>query len=173
MRTTPYLFKSERDIILENIRKLPLLNTKDINGYELIETYFVDSSGFGDEKEPAMTINSFIKQIKVGYAYGIVDAGQFQVYVGEFRKIKKHIDETEYLIPKYDIRKSFYKKAVIIRENNLIILKSYQIIVAQIENNKPKVFGFYSLTTMRHIKEFLKQFGFKVENTKQILKDYS
>lgn len=50
---------------------------------ELVE-YFVDSSGFGSDNEPAMTYGNFIKQIKKGRAYGISDRGQFQVYVREF-----------------------------------------------------------------------------------------
>ena len=34
------------------------------------------------------------------------------------------------------------------------------------------VFGLYSVTTLRHIKEFLKQNGFKAETKAQIAKDY-
>jgi hypothetical protein len=76
------------------------------------------------------------------------------------------------LQPKYDSRKSFYGKAIIEREENKLILYSYGTKVAQIEDGKPTVFGYYSPTTMRHIKEFLQQNGFKAESSKQILKDY-
>lgn len=42
----------------------------------------------------------------------------------------------------------------------------------ELQMNENKNIGEYSRTTMRHIKEFLKQNGFKVDNTKQVLRDY-
>ena len=78
------------------------------------------------------------------------------------------------LIPKFDSRKSFYKKALVINEDNKLKLQSYDTIVAELNtaNNKIKVNGTYSNTTLRHIKEFLKQKGFKADNKKQIEEDY-
>lgn len=93
-------------------------------------------------------------------------------------------NETE-LKPKYDNRKSFYGKATTRKEGNKLILKSYNTDVAFIvginedrntntNNDKLKaiVNGLYSNTTTRHIKEFLKQNGFKAETSKDILKEY-
>ena len=77
-----------------------------------------------------------------------------------------------FLKPQYDSRKSFYKKAKVKQVNGKKILQSYQTDVAEIVNGKPYVRGMYSATTSRHIKEFLKQQGFKAESSKQILKDY-
>ena len=79
----------------------------------------------------------------------------------------------EELKPIYDNRKSFYKKAKIKQEDNKIILISYNTEVAIIEDNKAYVKETYSPTTLRYIKEFLKQNGFKAENKNQILTDYS
>lgn len=79
--------------------------------------------------------------------------------------------ETE-LIVEYDKRKSFYRKARVRQEENRLVLISYNTEVAYIEDNKAVVEGSYSQTTLRHIKEFLKQNGFKAVNKKQILKDY-
>jgi hypothetical protein len=76
------------------------------------------------------------------------------------------------LQPRYDSRASFYGKAKVRTEGNKLILTSYSTDVAQIEDGKATVFGEYSLTTMRHIKEFLKQNNFKVESSDQVLKDY-
>lgn len=73
---------------------------------------------------------------------------------------------------KYDSRKDFYGKAITRFENGKLILKSYNTDVAEIENGQARVFGLYSQTTTRHIKEFLKQNGFKAENSKQIMQDY-
>jgi len=85
--------------------------------------------------------------------------------------IHKELNEYE-LLPKYDGRKSFYRKAIVGQDEEGIYLISYETKVAVIKDGKAIVYGFYSQTTMRHIKEFLKQFGFKVENSKQILEDY-
>lgn len=74
---------------------------------------------------------------------------------------------------RYDNRKSFYGKAKIENSNGKQILYSYGTKVAEIENGNPKVYGTYSATTLGHIKEFLLQNGFKAENSKQIMKDYS
>jgi hypothetical protein len=56
------------------------------SGWNLIETYFVDSSGFGSEGEAAMTVEEFMDAIKPNHGYAIIEAGQFQVRVGEFVK---------------------------------------------------------------------------------------
>lgn len=76
------------------------------------------------------------------------------------------------LKPVYDTRKSFYNKAIVIVDANRKKLMSYRTLVAAIEDGKAKIDGTYSRTTLRHIKEFLKQNGFKAENEAQILKDY-
>jgi hypothetical protein len=76
------------------------------------------------------------------------------------------------LQPRYDSRKSFYGKADVREENGRKILKSYATDVAEIRNGKAYVYETYSPTTLRHIKEFLLQNGFKAETSKQIMKDY-
>lgn len=76
------------------------------------------------------------------------------------------------LKPSYDSRKSFYGKAVVTSDDGNKILRSYNTDVAEIKNGKAYVYGTYSQTTLRHIKEFLLQNGFKAENSKQIMKDY-
>lgn len=78
------------------------------------------------------------------------------------------------LIPIYDSRKSFYKKAIVYSNNGYIKLQSYSTIVAMIDINKGIVGinGIYSATTLRHIKEFLKQNGYIADTQQQILKDY-
>lgn len=76
------------------------------------------------------------------------------------------------LKPIYENKKSYYNKAVIEESNGKKTLKSYETDVCFIENNKAVVKETYSQTTLRHIKEFLKQNGFKAETEKQILNDY-
>ena len=73
----------------------------------------------------------------------------------------------------YDRRKSFYKKAFIVRENDgTIKLISYWTEVATIKNNKLHINGFYSATTLRHIKEFVEQMGFKNGSKAELEKMY-
>ena len=76
------------------------------------------------------------------------------------------------LSPRYDARQKFYGKARVDVDDDKMTLISYNTKVAEIVKGKPKVFGYYSMTTFRHIREFLKQNGFKAESKAQILKDY-
>ena len=57
-------------------------------GWKKVNEYFVDSSGFGADDEMALSVRQFLDKMKVGSAYAITSAGQFQVYVSEFVKIK-------------------------------------------------------------------------------------
>lgn len=73
----------------------------------------------------------------------------------------------------YDSRQSFYGKAkVVTTEFGGFELYSYDTKVAEIYKDEAIVHGTYSNTTLRHIKEFLLQNGFKAENKAQIMKDY-
>lgn len=76
------------------------------------------------------------------------------------------------LEPIYSNVKSFYNKAKVLNDNGVIKLQSYSTIVAEIRNGKAKIFGFYSATTTRHIKEFLQQMGFEVGTKAQLEKLY-
>lgn len=78
------------------------------------------------------------------------------------------------LLPYYDSAKSFYGKAKVIEIENDVFLISYDTIVAFFNRDAKvaQVYGTYSVTTLRHIKEFLKQSGFKAESKKQIENDY-
>lgn len=62
----------------------PFLGTHVPHGWKKVRAYFVDSSGFGAPGEPALTASQFIERLVVGRGYAITEAGQFQVYVGEF-----------------------------------------------------------------------------------------
>lgn len=78
------------------------------------------------------------------------------------------------LCPYYDSAKSFYGKARVIEIENDVFLVSYETIVAFFnrETKIAQVVDTFSPTTLRHIKEFLRQSGFKAETKKQIEKDY-
>lgn len=92
--------------------------------------------------------------------------------------INKFYPNTDFTImelcPYYDSAKSFYGKAKVIEVENDVFLISYDTIVAFFNRDAKvaQVYGTYSATTLRHIKEFLKQSGFKAESKKQIENDY-
>lgn len=88
--------------------------------------------------------------------------------------------QLEYLYelkPQFDSAKSFYHKANIYRNNKgSIFLMSYETIVAEIVDEAVSptgqrqaiVYGWYSMTTSRHINEFLQQNGFNKMNKKEM-----
>ena len=67
----------------------------------------------------------------------------------------------------YDLRKDFYKKAYTGKYLNCLYLKSYNTVVACIWQNQLRIYGWFSQTTARHIREFAKQNGFFDTITKQ------
>lgn len=72
----------------------------------------------------------------------------------------------------YSSQKSFYKKAHVRITETARELISYTTKVATICDGKVVVHGTYSVTTLIHIKEFLKQNGFEATSKAQIIRDY-
>lgn len=76
------------------------------------------------------------------------------------------LQELEELQARYDSRKDFYKKAFTgvyywsNKHRPALYLKSYDTIVACIFENQLRVYGWYSQTTARHIREFARQNDF-------------
>ena len=85
------------------------------------------------------------------------------------------IKATYELNPVHDSVLSFYRKAMVtIYDDDSACLFSYGTKAAIIDADKtPHILNMSSATTLRHVKEFLKQYGFKAENKKQIYKDYA
>ena len=91
--------------------------------------------------------------------------------------------QTYELSAQWDSRQSFYGKARVVVNpiDGDLELISYNTRVAvihkSVDNEEQdaswaQVYGSYSSTTLRHIKEFLLQNDFKAVNKKQILNDY-
>ncbi|MCI8290901.1 MAG: hypothetical protein HFJ25_01405 [Clostridia bacterium] len=76
------------------------------------------------------------------------------------------------LEPIYLNQKSFYNKAKVLNDNGVIKLQSYSTIVAEIRNRKLYINGFYSNTTLKHIREFIKQYGFETGTKAELEKMY-
>jgi hypothetical protein len=54
-------------------------------GYKLVDHFMVDKTGWGADNEPALTIPQLLKRLTVGMAYAIIEEGQFQIVLGEFK----------------------------------------------------------------------------------------
>ena len=64
---------------------LPFIGDWTPRGYKATDNlYFVDSSGWGTRGERALVQREFLGNLRPGYAYAVVEAGQFQVYVQEY-----------------------------------------------------------------------------------------
>ena len=80
----PYIAKFDGD---EGVRACKRLGEYIPKGWEKVNTYFVDNSGFGSENEPALTFGQFLTKVRKGFDYAIGEVGQFQVYIYEYKKI--------------------------------------------------------------------------------------
>ena len=78
------------------------------------------------------------------------------------------------LNPMFDSRKSFHRKAFVEIDPKTgdLTLRSYGTKVAVIKAGKLEVFGTYSATTLRHIKEFMWQNGYPPLSKKEIEETY-
>jgi hypothetical protein len=78
------------------------------------------------------------------------------------------------MTPQYDARQSFYGKARVEDNGNEKTLYSYNTPVAKIADGKVELLPKWdwSQTTLRHVKEFLRQNGFEANSLAQMRKDY-
>lgn len=73
----------------------PSIGDYEPPGWEKVEDLFADSSGFGRENEPALTVRGLKEKVKEylrepgTHGFAITEIGQFQVYVGVFKKKRK------------------------------------------------------------------------------------
>jgi hypothetical protein len=73
----------KRDWVEADLDKMGLdqYGRGDVKGTNII---FVDSSGWGNPGETALTVDQFIAMVPAGFGYAVVEAGQFQVCVRAF-----------------------------------------------------------------------------------------
>ena len=76
---------------------------------------------------------------------------------------------------RYDSRASFYGKAKVVEDKDVLKLYSYDTLVATIEKTKNgfecHYLGKYSQTTTRHQKEFFRQVGLSENEIKELFKE--
>lgn len=79
------------------------------------------------------------------------------------------------LKPMYNNQKSFYGKALIKDTIKGMELYSYNTLVAKSENGKVYVThndNYLTQTTLKHIKEFIKQLGYEKMSKKELLENF-
>jgi hypothetical protein len=90
--------------IEQNLRAMPFLGDFVLQPWEVVfdedsdeQLWFVDNSGMGQEGELALTVDQFVTAVRAFllhadkayiYGFGIVEQGEFQVYVRAYRKPK-------------------------------------------------------------------------------------
>jgi hypothetical protein len=139
----------------EGVFKAPK-TSKEVLGYELTQEFFVDNSGFGAKGESALTAGQFLQKVRQGFYYGITGAGQFQVYIGEFKKVnrKKQYDNIGILSSKKvknNTRLTEYKdgrKVLTLHQTDIITWTTDGKIIL---NNG----GYDTRTTRQRFNEFL------------------
>lgn len=84
----------------------------------------------------------------------------------EIEKVKMYNGEQYYLA---EIPQCHYNKCAIYEDNkgNSFLL-SYETIVAEIIDNKLKIYGYYSQTTNRHLNTYLYRYGYKSMGKKDV-----
>lgn len=156
-----------RTLLFEDVKRAKAcsVETMQAKGYKLVKEWFVDSSGFGQEGEAALTIDQFQVEFDAfvaGYSKPltpkITGQGAFQVYVGLFEKsgpkVSKVIANNTLLITlpgKRIIR--LYDTDILTEENGTITITTG---------------GFDTVTTRSRINDYLPAgYGVYVKNYQQ------
>lgn len=154
---------------IQNVFKSEMasIETLKLKGYELIKEFFVDNSGFGSSDEPALTPDRFIRELAdilkenhSCYSF-ITNAGQFQVYIGIFKKIKRSAENVKRIFP--NTLRIETEKGYNIRLYDTDILKVNLQDETMILNGG----GFNTHTTRRRIQQCLPFEGYFYQNKRR------
>lgn len=89
---SPYVYWDKSELDSFDGFPFPFIGDLEPTGWVEVARHFVDSSGLGAEDEAALSTGQFIDLIRDRITNGpvagwaIVEVGQFQVYVAEYRK---------------------------------------------------------------------------------------
>lgn len=143
---------------------------------ESLKDKIVESSDVTNQVEINIKEPGFIGKKKdlEKKGYRVLHSGEGKITMAKDKPLEeKTLHEEPYLEPEFDSRQSFYNKAFVTDDNN--VLYSYGTKVMEIRDGKPVITcreDQLSMTTMRHIREFLKQNGFTADSKRQIIRDY-
>jgi len=87
--------------------------------------------------------------------------------------LKKGVEMVE-LQPKKTKQKSYYNKAKIVFLNGIVTLYSYKTQVASVKKGEVTLYNIdlYSVTTLKHIKDFLYQNNIFIASKKELLNNF-
>jgi hypothetical protein len=95
----PYVPIHENEIETYPPFPFPILGDYRPKGWELVEELFCDSSGWGGSGEPALSVPQLKRKLielqranNATYGYGVTEAGEFQLYLGVFKRRKYRKD---------------------------------------------------------------------------------
>jgi len=102
----PYVVFDKAEVDRMTSFPFPFLGDYVPKGWEKVNELFCDSSGFGRDSEGALSVGQLQSELlkrleaKDTFGYAIVEAGQFQAYVGVYRKVtvkaaKPKVDKTD------------------------------------------------------------------------------
>lgn len=90
----PWDIREIETLGVDLLRQIPNIGSLDVSdAWEEIDTVLVDSSGCGDEGEPALTVKGCLEFIKEqveeskSRGFAIVSQGQFQIVLGVFERL--------------------------------------------------------------------------------------
>lgn len=172
------IYKDKEDVIIDEETKLANVGEEcpycfSIDGFKVIGEVkpFVETE-FETDDDVDVSVDG--EKVEVEEEDESLKRKRIRESISKMHK-KALVEKPVYgLEPRYDSRKSFYGKAQVDTgdKGDKNKLYSYNTLVAEIKDGKPVVYGTYSATTLRHIKDWLKQNGFRADTSKQIMADY-
>jgi hypothetical protein len=94
LHLTPYVVFDEAEVARMGFR-FPFLGDHVPEGWDHVDTLFVDTTGLGAANEPALTHPQLQRELtkrlneKDTFGYAVTEYGQFQAYVGVYRRTGK------------------------------------------------------------------------------------
>jgi hypothetical protein len=140
---------------IDDIKKTKAISqeTMELKGYKMIDELFCDSSGFGQDDEPALSVSQTFKKLEeILKTYPIIytaitGQGQFQIYLGIFIKENKSKAER--------ISANVLK----INTENGYIIRLYDTNIFELKNNQIRLNsgGYQTKLTKEWINKYLEK----------------
>ena len=93
-KKTPYVPYDTDEVNGWSSFPFPFIGSYLPEKWEKVDSLFCDSSGFGQPGEPALTQDQLKSKVRAylaldgTYGFAVTEAGQFQCYVGVFKKVQ-------------------------------------------------------------------------------------
>lgn len=86
LHKVPFLFEEEDREAFPPF-PFPNIGSYRPKEWELVDHFMADKAGMGSNDEPALTIEQLIRRLKPGMGYAIIEEGEFQLVIGEFKRV--------------------------------------------------------------------------------------